>query len=239
MVGAHGDLRRSYCCRSDANGGALHRGTGRCRPHGISFALRELPSAGTRRTQRGGGTRRVELHPRLGRPHHKRPARVHSIDHAAGRSWESGRRELPESRRVPPLCQWRACGQSAAHCGQSRLDWLGRHRADACGPPKDSREHHGRCAGGPAGSQAHGTAGDGPSPELRAGHRPDAPQSRSRRLAHDPAQLSGSQLQSTGLDYHRERKGSAPGVGVGHERRRSQRADAHRAQRHHLSRQHK
>ena len=121
---------------------------------------------------------------------------------------------------------------------QSRGDWLGCHRADACGSSKDSREHHGGCAGGPAGLPAHGTAGDRPSQELRAGHRRDAAQSRSRRLADDPAQLSGSELQSAGLDHHREREGSAPGVGVGHERRRRQRADAHRAQRHHLSCEH-
>ena len=91
---------------------------------------------------------------------------------------------------------------------------------------------------GAADRPANGTAGDGPSQKLRAGHRRDAAQSRSRRLAHDPPQLSGAELQPAGLDHDREREGSAPGVGVGHERRRRERADAHRSQRHHLSREH-
>ena len=71
--------------------------------------------------------------------------------------------------------------------------------------------------------------GDGE--ELRAGHRRDAAQSGSRRLADGAAQLSGLELQPADADHARQRQGSAARVGVGDERGRREPADAARAQR--------
>src|SRR5215471_5117833 len=90
-VDGHGDLWRRYGFRPDGEGGgAVYGRAGRCGEGGVSIALRELPSAGSRRTQRRGGTRGVELRSGVGRPHDERPAHLHSNDHAAWGSREFG-----------------------------------------------------------------------------------------------------------------------------------------------------
>ena len=77
----------------------------------------------------------------------------------------------------------------------------------------------------------------GGSQELRPGHRGDAPQSRSRRLADDPPRLPRVELQPAQPDHARQRQESAPRLVVGDERRRDESARADRSQRRHLSQQ--
>ena len=63
---------------------------------------------------------------------------------------------------------------------------------------------------------------------------------RSGRLADDPPQLSGAGATARSTQITRDNvQGPAARVGVGDERRRREPADAARAQRHHLSRQHR
>ena len=73
------------------------------------------------------------------------------------------------------------------------------------------------------------------SEELRPGHRGDAAQSGSGRLADDPPRLPRLGLQPAQSDHRRQREGSAPAVDLGDERRRRQPARADRPQRRHLS----
>ena len=58
----------------------------------------------------------------------------------------------------------------------------------------------------------------GRSEELRAGHRRDAAQSRSRRLADGAPQLSGLELQPAQRDHARQRQGSQARLGLVDER---------------------
>ncbi len=65
-------------------------------------------------------------------------------------------------------------------------------------------------ASGPTGITVSGTVKN-----LRPRHRRDAAQSRSRRLAHDPPQLSGLELQPARADHHRQREEPARSPGSG------------------------
>ena len=108
-----------------------------------------------------------------------------------------------------------AAGTRRASGGPGRRRWPRPRRG------RPARRHHGRRR----------------SEELRPGHRRDAAQSRSERLAHDPPRLPRVELQPAESDHGRQREGSAAAVDLGDERRRRQSARAARAQRRHLSQQ--
>ena len=117
------------------------------------------------------------------------------------------------------------------HCGDRRRSgWRrrgpGRGRTQAGGRPQ------GRCG-------RRGGDGRRRGRELRAGHRRDAAQPAAGRLADGTAQLPGVEPQPARRDHRDERQGSAAGVVVVDERGRRQPADAARAQRHHVSREHR
>ena len=170
----------------------------------------------------------------------RRPDQLHAIHHASGRRG-SARRYLCQSRGVHPGRQQRTARRSSADRGFERC-------RSAASLPGSARRTCSRARRAPAEpldakasrtSRAAGTASAprnhrrGRSEELRSRHRRHAAQSRSRRLADDPARLQGQLLQPAESDHRAERQRPAAGVELGHAGWREQRqpARAHRPQR--------
>ena len=237
----------------------LHRRAGGGRPRGVSGQLRELPPAGSRRPQRSAAARRQQLHEHLAR--RARRAICSSSSRARcrrrARTWRristwrsppsSSRRTARRRRRSrsPPTTAVpigsvadRRGADDRGRGGADRPDEARRRRTPGrAGAARPGARRRTRRRAGERRPLGVTVAGHGE--ELRAGHRRDAAQSGSRRLADGAPQLSGLEPQPADADHARQRQGSAARVGVGDERGAGQRADAARAQRHHLSDQHR
>ena len=224
---------------------------------GLRRQLRKLPHGGSRRTQRSAAARRQQLHEHVAHPLDEGSLRVHPVDDAADRREPVGG-AVSRGHRVHPAGQRRARGRGRVH-GDDRGPDRQRRPPARRGPPRRQRRQRdaprrpagrqgapGRSGQAPGGGRGGAPANAGPlgahrrghGEELHAGHRRDAAQSGSGRLADGAPQLSGLEPQPADADHAGQREGSAARVELGHERGPGQRAVAARPQRHALSREH-
>ena len=211
---------------------------GRERRDGLRRELRELPHGRPRRPQRSAAARRQQLHEHLAQRDRRRicsssssrrcrrPARtcraaqylavtayiLQANGAPAGEAALTATTAVPigsdRDRRDADRGRGRGAGRGTRRGAGGRQGAPARGRS---GARRRTRRRGGQRRPARRHRRRHGE-------ELRAGHRRDAAQSGSRRLADGAPQLSGLEPQSADADHARQRQGSAAGVELGDER---------------------